>query len=275
MLNICLIYLKREIFSIRFAVNVLICCLLMIFFVFMDYKSDFSDEMGLYYFLRGVEYSGGCSLLLMIAILPIATIFCEDWESGMIKFTLIRSSKNQYAFSLTLTSAFSSGLCIFLAYILFSLFVLTRHPLVPNINAEQLQSEIYGFPNCELLANGNAVLCYFIYFLTRSSMTAFYAVFAVFQSVIITNRRLSVISPVIMGLVLSFVSRVIKLPSYLDPLVIFENHLKLYRDFDGSQEIMIFSPITALYPIIYCIVLVMIIAFAVTCVFKYKVSNNI
>lgn len=247
----------------------------MIFFVFMDYKNDYSSEMGLYYFLQGVEYSGANSLLIMTTILPVATIFCEDWESGMIKFMLARSGKTRYAFSITLTSAVSSGLCMFSAYILFSLFILTKHALVPNIDTEALRNEIFGFPNSELLTNGNAMLCYFLYFLTRSTMNAFYAALAVLQSIIITNRRFAIISPMIMELVLSFILGFIRIPSFLDPLVLFENHIRLYKDFGGDLENMTFSPITALYSTIYCAVMLVIIAFAVSRLLKNKVAKKL
>lgn len=249
--------------------------MLMIFFVFMDYKNDYSREIGLYYFLQGVEYSGANSLLIMIAILPVATLFCEDWESGMIKFMLARSGKTRYAFSITLTSAVSSGLCIFLSYILFSLFILTRHTLVPNVDTEVLNSEIFGFPNHGLLANGNAILCYFLYFLTRSAMAAFYGALAVLQSIIVTNRRFTIISPVIMELLLSFIFGSIGLPSFLNPLVLFENHIGLYMDLGGDLKSMSFSPLVAVYPTIYCAVSLILISFAVLRLLKSKTAKKL
>lgn len=269
------VYLKREILTLRFIGCTLFCSVLMIFFVFMDYKNDYSSEIGLYYFLRGVEYSGANSLLIIVTILPVVTIFCEDWESGTIKFTLTRSGKTPYAFAVTLTSAVSSGLCMFLSYVLFSLFILTKHALVPNVDTEVLSSEIFGFPNHQLLTNGNALLCYLLYFLTRSSMAAFYAALAVLQSVAVTNKRFAIISPVIMELLLSLVFGFIDLPSFLDPLVLFENHIRLYRDFGGDVENMTFSMFTAIYPTIYCAILLVIIALTVTSLLKNKVSKKI
>lgn len=269
------VYLRREIFSLSFIASVLLSTMLMIFFVFMDYKNNYSNEMGLYYFLRGVEYSGADSLLIILAIFPVAAIFCEDWESGIIKFTLARSGGTRYAFAVTFTSAVSSGLCMFLSYILFSLFILTRHQLVPNAGTEELINDIFGFPNSELLLNGKPILCYFLYYLTRSAMTAFYAALAILQSIIVTNRRFAIISPVMMELLLSFIFGSIGLPSYLDPLALFTDHLGLYRDFGGDLESISFSPLTAAYPVIYCAVALIAISFAVFLLLKSKVAKEL
>ena len=268
------VFLKREIISARFFACASICSLFMIFFVYMDYKTDFRG-FGLYYFLQGVEHSGAGNLLLMIVVLPVSTVFCEDWESGMIKFLLPRSGRRNYALSLTVTAGFTSGLCMFLAYTIFSIFILIKFPLVPELDDEKIQYLMYSFPNGTLLTNGHEILCYFLYFLTRSTMAALFGALAVFQSVVITNKRFAVISPVIMESFLSVITRVLKLPSYLDPIILFNNHLALYKDLGGSLDNVTFSPLAAFYPTIYCCLSLTIIALCVSLLVKIKVGNKI
>ncbi len=271
MIAVCL---KREVISARFLMCAVICSLFMIFFVYMDYKTNFQG-LGLYYFLQGVEYSGADYLLLMVAVLPVSTAFCEDWESGMIKFYIPRSGRVNYSFSLTVAAGLTSGACMFLAYLIFSIFILIKYPLVPELDDEKIQYLMYRFPNGTLLVNGHEILCYFLYFLIKSARAALFGALAVLQSVIITNKRFAVISPVIIDIVLSAITGLLKPPTFLNPLKLYVNHLALYSDFGGSLNDMTFSPIAALYPIIHCCLSTVVIAFCVSLLVKCKVGNKI
>ncbi len=106
-------------------------------------------------------------------------------------------------------------------------------------------------------------------------MAALFGALAVLQSIVITNKRFAVISPVIMHTVLSFIVGVIKPPTFLDALRPYTNHPALYMDFGGTLDNMTFLPIAALYPIIHCSLSTAIIAFCVFRLVKIKVGNKI
>lgn len=273
-LRLTAIYVKRELISVRFFVCSVVCTALMIFFVYMDYIADFSD-LGLYYFLQGVENSGADYLLLMIVVLPVSLSFCEDWDSRVIKFTIMRSGRERYSVSVALSAGIVSGLCMLLSYALFSLFIVIKYPLIPNVQSEFLASSLIGFPNWELFLNGNEVLCYLLYFLVKSSMASFYAVLAVLQSVLITNKQLTAISPILTYTIMSVIIGGLGLPSFLNPLVLFNNNLKLYMDFGGNIEEKVFSPISAFYPLIFCITSIIISAIIISVILRNKISSKL
>ena len=269
-----LIRLRRGIVSMRFLTCAVVCALFMIFFIYNDYAAEYQG-FGLYYFLQGVDHSGADRLLLMITVFPVATMFCDDRESGMIKFLLPREGKNGYSLSLTLSAGVTSGMCMFLAYMIFSAFILIKYPLVPTLDAENIGYLLYSFPNGELLGNGHAPLCYFLYFLTKGALASFYGMLAALQSVIITDRRFSVISPIIMNAVISFAGSLLRSPAFLDPNAVFSGHTGLYTSFGGSLDNISFSPITALYPLIFCTVTAVLTALCISQLLKIKVEAKI
>ena len=115
----------------------------------------------------------------------------------------------------------------------FSAFILTRFPLIED-DMEHIKSYAFGFPCSGLLWTSHAGLCYFLYILTRGAMAAFFAMVAVFQSIIITNRHLTAISPVLIYIIYFDFGMVGFLPTLLNPFMLFRNGYKLYLVFGGT-----------------------------------------
>lgn len=146
-----------------------------------------------------------------------------------------------------------------------------RYPLIPEMTSES----VIGFPNWELLKCNCELVCYLLYFITKSSLASFYAVLSIIQSIIITNKALSAISPVFTYVIISKLIGSLGFPSFLDPLVIFNNNLKLYLNFGGNVEEKVFSPLAALYPFFYSCVFLVVACFFVSLLLKEKINNRL
>lgn len=267
--------IKRGILCPTFLACVCLCTVMMIFFVNDVYLSDYYTSPGLYYFLERADKSGSIYLIMMIAVFPGVTLFYEDWTSGMFKFIIPRLGRGRYSFAVSIAAGLTAAVVMILSYIIFTLFILVRFPAVPDLDVNALRADSYGFPNSGLLYTGYAFWCYLLYFLTRGAMAAFFAVVAVFQSMFITNKHLTAISPLLVYIVYFCFNISNVLPSVLDPFVLFRNGLKLYIVFGGAQDDILYSPIAGFYPIIYCAVIATILSLIETNILRKKMDKSI
>lgn len=269
-----LMYVKRGICSPMFWMSILVSTTLMIFFVYLDYRID-DLEVGLYYFLQGVDASGAGYLLLTIIAFPAVTLFYDDFSSGYFKFSYARFGKQRYSFTVSFASGIIAATAMFVSYCFFSLFILTKYPLVPDINSEELRSATLGFPNSGLLTYNGGLLCYMLFFLTKSSMAAFFSTLAILQSMIITNRYLTIISPIFTHMILFSLLGGLKLPTFINPSTLFQNSLKLFLDFGGDINGEIFMPIAAVYPMIYSVSMAIVLSIIEIKVLSFKVNRQL
>lgn len=272
--NALFVYVKRGICSPMFWISVAVNTTLMIFFIYLDYQID-DLGVGLYYFLQGVDASGAVYLLLTIIAFPAVTLFYDDFSSGYFKFSYARFGKKRYIFTVSFASGIIAAIAMFISYSFFSLFILTKFPLVPEINYEELRSATLGFPNSGLLTYKDGVLCYILFFLTKSSMAAFFATLAILQSMIITNRYLTVISPIFTHMLLFTLLGGFELPSFVNPSILFQNSLKLFLDFGGDINGEIFMPMAAIYPIIYSVGMTIVLSVIEVKILDFKVNRQL
>lgn len=99
---------------------------------FRDIGSIFLDDIAMSHSLSGYDLFAP-----ILAVLPAATLFCEDYNSGYIKFILSRVEKRRYIRETLLCSSVAGGLAIFLPCFLSGLFYLVNGRLdtPENINS--------------------------------------------------------------------------------------------------------------------------------------------
>lgn len=268
-------HVKRGIVSPMFFVCTGLCTILLIFFTRDVYMLSYNTPPGLYYFLDRADKSGSIYLTMMITSFPAAMLFYDDWTSGNFKFIIPRVGRKKYTFAVTIAAGIVSAALMILSYIFFSVYVLAKFPAVPNVDVNTLRAISLGFPNSGLLYTGKAFLCYFLYFLTRGAMAAFFAVIAVFQSMIITNKHLTAISPVLFYILYFSFNLFYILPTLINPFVIFRNGYKLYLVFGGTQEGNLYSPIAGLYPMIFCAVIITLLSLIEAKILRSKMNKSI
>ena len=106
-------------------------------------------------------------------------------------------------------------------------------------------------------------------------MAAFYAVFAVFQSMLFTNRHLTLISPVLIYILYFSFNLYYVLPVVVNPFLLYKSVFKLYLVFGGTLDGSLFSPIAAIYPMLFTIVIMVGLALAEAKILRIKMNRSI
>ena len=269
-------HIRRGIISPSFLISTVLCTLLVFFFVAdqTDPKSYYNLP-GLHYFLDRAAHIGMDYLIMMIVAFPAATMFYDDWKSGYFKFVVPRVGRVKYTFAVTLAAGLTAAAVMILSYIFFSIYILANFPAITNLSAGELRRSTHGFPNSGLLYTGHIFLCYLLYFLTRGAMAAFFAVFAVFQSMLIMNRHLTLISPVLIYILYFSFNLFDVLPAVVNPFVLYWNGFKLYLVFGGTPDGSLFSPIAAIYPLLFTIVIMLVLALVEAKILRSKMNRSI
>ncbi len=274
-------HVKRGILSPMFLICTALCAALMILIVFDSYTTETYASLsgqrdGLNHFLDKVRGRTHDYFRMMIICFPAVMLFYEDWTSGNFKLIINRCGRAKYTFAAILSAGVTAAAVTIISYLIFSAFVLTKYPLVPTIEGQQqFRMSVIGFPNAGLLYTGNEVLCYALYILSQGARSAFYAAIALFQSMMITNKHLTAISPVLLYICYFTFNLHYILPELLDPYVLFWNGFRLYLIFGGTQDGSLFSPIAAAYPFIYSAVMLMILALIGTKILRVKMNRSI
>lgn len=99
---------------------------------FRDIGAIFLDDMAVSHSLSGYDLFAP-----ILAVLPAAAIFCEDYNSGYIKSILSRVEKRRYISETLLCSSIAGGLAVFFPCFLSGLFYLVNGKLdtLENINS--------------------------------------------------------------------------------------------------------------------------------------------
>ncbi len=274
-------HVRRGIISPMFLICTVLCSALMILMIFDDYSVTpmvyiNGERDGLNHFLSALRGHTLDYFILMIFCFPAVTLFYEDWTSGNFKLIINRSGRGKYTFAAVLSAGVTAAAVAVVSYVVFSAFILTKYPLVPvKSDPEQFMVNVIGFPNAGLLYTGHEVLCYALYILSQGARAAFYAAVALFQSIIITNRHLTVISPVLLYICYFTFSLAKILPELLNPYMLFWNGYRLYRIFGGTEDGSLFSPIAAAYPFIYCAAMLTVLSLAGTKILRVKMNRSI
>ncbi len=274
-------HVKRGILSPTFLICTALCAALMIIIVFDSYTTETyaslsGQKEGLNYFLDKVRGRTHDYFRMMIICFPAVMLFYEDWKSGNFKLIINRCGRAKYTFATILSAGVTAAAVTVISYLIFSAFILTKYPLVPTIeDQQQFRMRVIGFPNAGLLYTGHEVLCYALYILSQGARSAFYAAIALFQSMIITNKHLTAISPVLLYICYFALNFALFLPELLNPYMLFWNGFRLYIIFGGTQDGSLFSPIAAAYPFIYCAVMLTALALIGTKILRVKMNRSI
>ncbi len=106
-------------------------------------------------------------------------------------------------------------------------------------------------------------------------MAAFFAAVAVFQSMIITNRHLTIISPVLVYILYFRFNLFYIMPALINPFVLFRNGYKMYLVFGGTEDGSLYSPIAAVYPTIFFAVTIVILSLIESRILRSKMDRRI
>lgn len=272
-------HVRRGILSPTFLLCTALLTTLMILAVWESYSLEYyvptSSVAGLNYFLDRVRGRTSDYFMMMIICFPAVMLFFEDWKSGNFKLIVNRSGRGKYAFATILAAGATAAALTVIAYLIYSAFILAKFPLIRETNAEQFRMDVIGFPNGGLLLTGHEILCYALYILSQGARSAFYAAAAVFQSIIVTNRHLTAISPVLLYICYFTLNIYYLLPDLLNPYVLFWNGLRLYILFGGTVDGDLFSPIAAAYPFVYCAVMLTVLSLAAAKILRVKMNRSI
>lgn len=267
---------KRGIISPVFLACTVLCTLLLILFVADQYDpKSYYNLPGLHYFLARVDNKGAIYFIMMLTAFPASTMFYDDWTSGNFKFIIPRAGRVNYTLAVTLAAGLTAAAVMILSYIFFSLYILANFPAVTNISLGELRRSTLGFPNSGLLYTGHAFLCYILYFLTRGAMAAFFAMTAIFQSIIITNKPLAIISPVLVYILYFSFNLFNIMPALLNPFVLFRNGYKLYLVFGGTQDGSLYSPIAGIYPMIFSTIIMVVFSLLEAKILRSKMDKSL
>ncbi len=267
-------HVGRGILSVKFLLCTVLLTALMILSV-MEYYNNGGAHYGLNYFFDRLRGRTSDYFMMMITCFPAVMLFYEDWKSGNFKLIVNRAGRGKYTFATVLAAGVTAAAVTIVSYLIFAAFVLTKFPLLPVADAYDFRISVIGFPNSGLMFTGNEVLCYALYILSQGARAAFYASAALFQSVIITNRHLTAISPVLLYICYFTLNLYNFLPELLNPYVLFWNGFRLYLIFGGTQDGSLFSPIAAAYPFIYCAAMMIILSLIGTKLLRVKMNKNI
>lgn len=271
-------HVKRGIFSPMFLICTVLYTALMILSVLDDYSTVTymgTSDRGLNRFFELVRGRTSDYFMMLIICFPAVMLFYEDWKSGNFKHIINRSGRGKYAFSVILSAGATAAALTVISYLIYSAFVLTRFDLLPDLEPGQFRMTVTGFPNSGLLITGHEILCYALYILSQGARAAFYAAAAVFQSIIITNKHLTIISPVLLYICYFTFNLFNILPAVLNPYVLFWNGFKLYLVFGGTADGDLFSPIAAAYPFIYCAAMLAVLSLISAKILRVKMNRSI
>lgn len=166
-----------------------------------------------YYWCNSFIFGGfyGIYVIPMLAALPYAVSFCEEYNTNMLKVLLIKAGKKKYCISKVLMTFLSGALSVSAGGIA---FIILANSFVQLFNRARLP-ETEAFPFYELLLQGNVTGYFtaviFLLFLTGG----LWATVALLVSLYFPNIYVTVASPLILSFLTSRAYLVLKIPAGL------------------------------------------------------------
>lgn len=160
----------------------------------------------------------------ILAVIPATTIFCEDYNSGYIKFVLGREDKKKYIKETWLCSTISGGLAIFSPCLLTDIFLLFNGKLNTKENKIQGYSTVFDetvYSNIQYIWGG--ILLAVLLLLLSFLFGALWSNVGLLISAVIPNKYIALALPFAIYFVL---------------------HLLFYK----SNFLLVFSPANMLMP---------------------------
>ncbi len=215
---------------------------------FQDLGSVFLDDIATSHSLSGYDLFAP-----ILAVLPAATFFCDDYNSGYLKSILIRVEKRRYIRETLLCSSVAGGLAIFFPCFLSGLFYLVNGKLtsLENLNrwgyCTAFDETVYA--NMQYIWGG--LLLAFMLMVLAFLFGAIWSNVGLLVSVLFPNKYLALAAPF---------------------ALYFSLHLIFYR----IEFLLVLSPVNmlmpnttfipfALYPLLYELLLLVAICILFSC----------
>lgn len=183
--------LRRTMISWTFLLAVLGLAFVNIITLFDEYQYT-TQSTSILYLLMLMEYRDFYIIFLLFAALPGTTLFCSDWDNRYIRFSVMRSTKNQYAVSKVVACFFSAVLTVILANLLTVVLFSFRYPLYLPGDEMNAYGAYQVFINKEW-----AWLYLMVSFLCKGFCAGFLSVMALWFSTIVTNVFVTLAMPML------------------------------------------------------------------------------
>lgn len=193
--------------------------------IYDDYRVSNSDVV-YYYGLAKLSIFSKLSLALSATI--TAVDFCNDWNSRFFWSNCIRCGVRKYSLGKCLLSIFSGGLVAIVGEIIFILTLCVTRPIFDF----SVENPSIAIPALKSLLDNQQYLSYFaICLISLFLRNSLFALIALYVSTFITNRFVTIVSPIIVWFALSFVGSILGLTPLLRADVIFEGYYDMGNAF--------------------------------------------
>lgn len=134
--------MKRSIFNLRMLL-VIVAVFLVQFRPFIQYGVFYSQTESDYLYLLTLpsSLSGLAPFAVLIPVIPYATSFSDEYNSGYFRLALIRSKRNKYCFSKVLSTFLSGGIAMLVPFLLITLLIIAIG--VPTTQAVSFSEDYY------------------------------------------------------------------------------------------------------------------------------------
>lgn len=191
--------LGKEIRSVSFYAAI-IGYIMMCFIISGDYGYGKGGAFHVMDVMMGL--SNTASLLVILAALPSACTFSDDWENGFYKFIVSRSSVRNYIVSKLLICAISTFIVSFFS---FSVFGLIEYAF----NGAGVDEFYPGVPFYNLIHSEYNILYIFITSALYSVVVCVYSGYGLVGSAIFPNKFVAIACPLISSIIVREISYMI------------------------------------------------------------------
>lgn len=233
-LNALKVDFKRSLFNIKF-ISIIICEFLLLLWAAWD-DLKFGDADVVYYFQIS-NISAFSSISLILATIPLSVGFCEDWNSKNIWNINMRGTLRTYCYSKCICCMLSGGIAIVIGQLIYILYLVMIFPIVKYNRGGALISPIFY----KLIDNSLYVKYFFYCLLLIFLRNALAALIAFFTSLYITNSFVTMVSPLIIWYIITFVANKSSIPSSLNIPYILSGYYNAGSPLNSMLYILILS----------------------------------
>lgn len=268
---VCL-YLKKPIVWVL----AFIYFLLLIQISMNDLKTVPIDIAGLYYFWIAPYLDAGVMILtIILTSLSSVHFFIEEWNSGIILFNLTRKNLNQYVKSLIIRILLVAAVVPLVGILIYSVFVLTKFPLVGNTESYLFINSIETLVNGSLLVTNYYIIFYFLLLLNIIYSHIVFVIYSVWISLWINNKYIIFIVPTILYTLFNILSSYQIIPVIVNPLSVFGFYPYIDLYFQINFGTVSGHIITYIYPTIYFIILTVLAFYLIRFSLNRKIKKGI
>jgi hypothetical protein len=205
----------KRAFGFSFIASVILTVCFLIFDMWTDFTNGFAEKwQGLsvwYFYFFSVVTMGTYSsnMLPMLAALPFSASYCEEQTAGITPFIVSRTSKETYCVSKILTGVLAGGLTLSLGVLLHTFLLSTQMPLLDADALRQMQDLPYG----SAIRSGTGIGYFLIGAYLAFLRGALSAAAAMTVSAYITNKYVTIVSPLILKFIAVRCYGILKVPN--------------------------------------------------------------